>query len=71
MTVDPHAASLATMNKSRFMGIYMCMKSGCRVNGEDFAHKKYYMGIGFNQQTAHFVGVDPQIDPNTGALYKS
>ena len=28
------------------------------------------MGIGFNQQTAHFVGVDPQIDPNAGALYK-
>ena len=20
------------------MGIYMCMKSGCRVSGEDFAH---------------------------------
>ena len=29
------------------------------------------MGIGFNQQTAHFVGVNPQVDPNTGALYKS
>ena len=22
------------------MGIYMCMKSGCRVSGEDFAHSK-------------------------------
>ncbi len=22
------------------MGIYLCMKSGCRVSGEDFAHSK-------------------------------
>ena len=22
------------------MGIYMCMKSGCRVSGEDFARSK-------------------------------
>ena len=29
------------------MGIYMCMKSGCRVSGEDFAHSKYYKGVSF------------------------
>ncbi len=27
------------------MGIYMCMKSGCRVSGEDFAHSIYYKGV--------------------------
>ena len=30
------------------MGIYMCMKSGCRVSGEDFARsKKNYKGVSF------------------------
>ena len=36
------------------MGIYMCMKSGCRVSGEDFAHSIiYYKGVSFYSN--HFV----------------
>ena len=37
---SPCSADCATMNKSRPMGIYLCMKSGCRVSGEDFARSK-------------------------------
>ena len=39
------------------MGIYMCMKSGCRVSGEDFAHLKCYMRLGLRQQAPNLTSL--------------
>ncbi len=50
------------------MGIYMCMKSGCRVSGEDFARSKNYKGVSFYSKTEESVPEKGQGEAADGIL---